>query len=67
MLNPTNLMTVNQEAIQRHAPRYIQHFTAKFGHPPTSWFTYFRWLAANNSVGSFNDDDVQLAKKVLGL
>jgi len=67
MLNPANLMTVNQEAIQNHAPQYIERFTTKFGHPPTSWFTYFRWLAVNTSLGSFTDDDVQLAMEVLGL
>jgi len=60
-------MTTNQQAIMDHAPEYIERFTAKFGHPLTTWFTYFRWLAINPSLGSFNDEDVALAKKVLNI
>ena len=55
----------NQQTIKTHAEDYIYLYYTKFGVAPTSWFSFFAWLASFTPAGSFNDSDIAYAKELL--
>lgn len=60
-------MTFNQKMITDYAEQYKNIYKNQFGENPTSWFTFFQWLSSFSSAGSFDNDDVKLAEKLLGV
>lgn len=59
-------MNFNQQMIIKYVCKYKVEYLEQFGQIPTSWFTYFRWIASFTPAGSFNEEDVRLGKLLFG-
>lgn len=58
-------MEFNKKIIIKYADQYKKLYKEQHGENPTSWFSYFRWLGSFTNAGNFNDECVELGKKVL--
>jgi len=64
MFNSTNEMNIIQEAINQHAPKYIDSYTQRFGKPPLHWFGFPYWF--RNKTGlKMTPEDVEYSIKVI--
>jgi hypothetical protein len=60
-------MNFNQTMINNYVDVYIEKYYKKFNEYPQSWFTFFAWLTNFTVAGSFDKDDVEYAKRKLGI
>jgi len=66
MFNPTNEITVNQQAINQHAPKYIESYIKTFGEPPLHWWGFPFWFQRITGL-KMCSEDVLYSIKVLGM
>jgi hypothetical protein len=60
-------MSFNKEMILKYIDTYKENYEKQHGELPTSWFSYFRWLGSFTPANSFNNEETELAKQLLGV
>lgn len=56
----------NNKIINEHIEQYKELYRKQYGENPTSWFSYLQWLSSFTTAGEFDNDSVELVKKLLG-
>jgi len=59
-------MNFNKQIIIEFMPKYKEMYYNKHNEQPTSWFSYLRWLGSFTPAGNFDNECIELVKKLLG-
>ena len=60
-------MSYNEKMIRECVEPYTTAYRENFGTNPTSWFGFLKYVGQVSFAGSFDNAEVELAKKLLGL
>jgi len=64
MFNPTNEITITQQAVNNLAPKYIDSYTERFGKPPVHWWGFPYWFQ-NKTGFKMTYEDIEYSIKAL--
>ena len=60
-------MSYNEKMIRECVKPYTEAYRKKFGTNPTDWFGFLKYVGQVSFAGGFDNSEVELAKKLLGL